>query len=346
MESWQYIRMARLRWSGRRALPPRGVGWAVFSVVLVIQTLVVLRPDAQPVRLIKIGALSESWGATPSIVGLRDGLQELGYRENHQFVIGVRFTQGNVDELPAAAGDLVRRAVDLIVATSGNAAKAAQKATDRIPIVFMGGSDPVGTGLVKSFARPGGNVTGVADLEVELIPKRMQIFLELIPSLKRLLLIYDATNAEAVSRLEMHRGAARRLGLRLVERPVRTEEEARAVITEIRKAEVDGIFSPRLLALNIPGLILEIAPNRAIPTMFDDPYYVERTGLASYAASFYGLGHQSARLVDRILKGASPADVPVEQPTRFELVINLKAAKALGLAIPPSLLARADRLIP
>jgi putative tryptophan/tyrosine transport system substrate-binding protein len=320
--------------------------WAVLAIALGIQTLIGYGSEAQTVRLIKIGALTESWGATPSVGGLRAGLQELGYRENQDFVIGVRFTQGNAADLPEAARDLVRRGVDLIVATSGNAAKAAQMATTRIPIVFMGGSDPVGAGLVESFARPGGNVTGIADLELELVPKRMEIFLELIPSLKRLLLVYDATNAAAVSRLEIHRGAAHRLGLTLVERPVRTEDEARAAISAVKKGNVDGIFSPRLLLLNIPGAILEIASKRAIPTMFDDAFYVERGGLASYAASFYGLGRQSARLVDKILKGARPGDVPVEQPTKFELVINLKAAKALGLTIPQSVLARADRVVP
>ena len=198
---------------------------------------------------------------------------------------------------------------------------------------------------MKSFARPAGNITGIVDLELELVPKRMEIFRELIPGLKRVLLVYDAANAVAVSRLEVHREAARRLGLTLVERPVRTEDEARSVISAVRKGEVDGIFPPRLLLLNIPGLILEIAPKRAIPTMFDDAFYVELGGLASYAANLYGLGRQAARLVDKILKGAKPADLPVEQPTKFELVINLKAAKALGITIPQSILGRADRVI-
>jgi putative ABC transport system substrate-binding protein len=236
--------------------------------------------------------------------------------------------------------------VDLIVVSSGdNAAKAAQMATTRIPIVFVGVSDPVGAGLVKSFARPDGNITGIADLELELVPKRMEIFRELIPGLKRILLVYDATNAVAVSRLPVHRDAAHRLGLTLVEKPVRTEDEARSVVSGIRKGEVDGIFSPRLLSLNIPGLILEIAPKRALPTMFDDPFYVERTGLASYSPDNYLLGRQAARLVDKILKGARPGDVPVEQPTKFELAINLKVAKALGITIPQSILVRADRVI-
>jgi putative ABC transport system substrate-binding protein len=325
---------------------PRLLRLAVLLIALVIQALFGLGSEAQTVRLIKIGALTESWGPTPAIVGLRDGLQELGYRENETFVIGVRFVQGNFAELPEAARALVRHGVDLIVTTAtDNAAKAAHMATTRIPIVFLGGSDPVGAGLVKSFARPGGNITGIADLEFELVPKRMEIFHELIPGLKRVLLVYDGTNPVAVSRLAVHRDAAQRLGLTLVERPVRTEDEARSVINALRKGEVDGIFSPRLLLQNIPGLILEIAPKRAIPTMFDDAFYVERGGLASYAANMYGLGRQAARLVDKILKGARPSDVPVEQPTKFELVINLKAAKALGITIPQSILGRADRVI-
>ena len=318
----------------------------VLGTVLTIAGPMARATEAQVPRLVKIGALTESWGPTPAIVGLRDGLQELGYRENQDFVIGVRFVQGNVAELPAAARALVRHGVDLIVTTSGDtAANAAKMATTKIPIVFLGGSDPVGAGLVKSFARPGGNITGIADLELELAPKRLEIFHELIPGLKRVLLVYDATSAVAISRLKVHRDAAHRLGLTLVERPVRTEDEARSVISAIRKSEVDGIFSPRLLSLNIPGLILDIAPKRAIPTMFDDVFFVERAGLASYSANNYELGRQGARLVDKILKGARPGDVPVEQPTKFELAINLKVAKALGITIPQSMLVRANRVI-
>ena len=318
----------------------------VLGVVLATAGLIGHGIAAQPHRLIKIGALTESWGPNPAIVGLRDGLQELGYREDQDFVLGVRFTQGNPAELPAAARDLVKSGVDLIVASGGgNAAKAAQTATDRIPIVFLGESDPVGRGLVKSFARPGGNITGIADLEAELVPKKLEIFRELVPALKRVLLVYDATNAAAVERLVVYRDAARRLGLTLVEKPVRSEEQARAAISGIRKGEVDGIFSPRLLSLNIPGLILEIAPKRAIPTMFDEAFFVERGALASYSANTYELGRQAARLVDKILKGAKPVDLPVEQPTRFELVINMKTAKALGIKIPQSILLRADKVI-
>ena len=325
-----------------------GTRFRLIAVAVIVAAFTARGADAQQPRVIKIGALTESWGPTPAIVGLRDGLQELGYRENEHFVIGVRFTQGNAAELPAAARELVRHGVDLIVTTEADlAAKAAQTATDRLPIVFMGGSDPVGLGLVKSFARPGGNITGIASLDIELAPKRMEIFRELVPGLKRILFVYDAANPNvAAHHLGFHREGARRLGLTLVERPVRTEDEARAVITGARKGEIDGIFSPRFLSLNIPGFILEVASRpRGIPTMFHGSFFVERGGLASYSANTHEVGRQAARLVDRIIKGAKPADLPVEQPTKFELAINLKTAKALGLTIPSSLLLRADQLI-
>ena len=300
----------------------------------------------QSARLIKIGALTESWGPSAAIVGLRDGLQALGYRENEHFVIGVRFTEGNLSDLPEAARSLVQRGSDIIVTGGGdNAAKAARLATTQIPVVFMGASDPVAAGLVKSFARPGGNVTGIADLGVELAAKRLEIFHELVPGLKRVLFAYDATDSYAVTGLGAHRDAARRLGLTLVEKAVRSQEEAQAVIGAARKTDVDGLFSPSRLSLNIPGFLLETGPKRTLPTMFHDPYFVERGGLASYSASNYQIGRQAARIVAKIMKGAKPADVPVEQPTEFELVVNLKTAKALGLTIPPSIMVRANRLI-
>jgi putative tryptophan/tyrosine transport system substrate-binding protein len=324
---------------------PRGV-LPVLGIVLAIAGAAVCVTGAQSPRLVKIGALTESWGPTPAIVGLRDGLQELGYRENQDFAIGVRFVQGNLSELPEAARALTRQGVDVIVTSGGDhSTKAAQQATTMIPIVFLEATDPVGAGFVKSLARPGGNITGFADLGLELVPKGLEIFRDLVPRLRRVLLVYDATNDVTVSQLPVHRDAAQRLGLTLVERPVRTEDEARSAISAIKKSEIDGIFSPRVLSQNIPGLILEIAPKRGIPTMFETPFYVERAGLASYGADKYALGRQAARLVDKILKGAKPGDIPVEQPTKFELSINLKAAKALGIVVPQSMLLRADRLI-
>ncbi len=291
-----------------------------------------------------IGALTESWGPTPSMVALRDGLVELGYRENEQFVIGVRFTQGDGAALLAAARELVRQGVDLIFTSDENAAKAAQAATNRIPIVFTDVGDPLGLGLVQAFAKPGGNITGVTGLSLELAPKRLDVFREIIPSLKRVLLPYNVTDSYAVAEARVYRDAARRLGIVLVEKPLRSQEEAEAALAQVRKGDVDGILKPRGISLNIPGFILEAAALRGIPTMFVGTWYVERGGLASYAESSHESGRQAARLVDKLLKGTNPAGIPVEVNTKIEFAINVKTARALGVTIAPEVLFRADRV--
>lgn len=160
-----------------------------------------------------------------------------------------------------------------------------------------------------------------------------------------MLLPYDADDRHAVSQLDSYRHAARRLRITLVEQPVRTLEEARTVLDGVRKGEVDGILSPRFLSLNIPGFIIETGRRRGIPTMLHNAFLLEQGGLASYAANYYEISRQASRLVDKIIKGEKPADIPVEQATRFELVINRKTARSPGLTIPPSILLRADRLI-
>jgi putative ABC transport system substrate-binding protein len=282
----------------------------------------------------RIGALTESWGPTPGFVGLRDGLLALGYREHEQFDIGVRFTQGDISALSAAARQLVQYGVDLIFAADDASAKAAQRTTTQIPIVFTGVSNPVELGLVESFARPGGNITGVADLRRELNAKRLELFQQLIPGLQRVLLLYDANDVFAKAAAGIYRHAARQLDMVLVEKPVHTEAEARAALAEVRPGDVQGIMQPLTLSLNIPGLLLEVTTQRGIPTMFDAEFYVERGGLASYGPDFYESGRQAARLVDKILKGEAPADIPVEVNNGIKFTINLKTMKALGLTIP------------
>ena len=298
-------------------------------------------------RPLRIGALTESWGPTPGIVGLRDGLRALGYREDEQFVLGVRFTQGHLAALPAAARELVQLGVDLLFASDVPAAKAAQLATTQIPIVFMGlGGNPVGMGLIQSFAQPGGNITGVVNLAVDLGPKRLEMFRELIPGLHRVLFPYDPTDALSMAALRGYREAARRLGLVLLEQPVRTLAEAQTTLARVRKDEVDGILQPPHIAWNIPGFIVETAKQQGIPTMFDDVFWAERGGgLASYGPDTYASGQQAARLVDKIFKGTKPAELPVETNAKIEFVINLKVAEALGLTIDPVVLYQADRLV-
>ena len=202
--------------------------WSVALVALLViskllTSSVGAEEHAQP---IKIGVLTESWGPTPEAVGLRDGLVELGYRENEQFVLGVRFTQGDLTALPAAARELVQYKVDLIFTPDESDAKAVQMATTHIPIVFSVLGDPVGLGLIQSFARPGGNITGVTGLYLELSPKRLELFREIVPGLKRVLYLYDAADAAAVTEAKVYREAAHRLGIELIEKSVQTEEEA------------------------------------------------------------------------------------------------------------------------
>jgi putative ABC transport system substrate-binding protein len=274
---------------------------------------------------------------------VRDGLLALGYRENEHFVIGVRFTQGDLAALPAAARELVQYGVDLIV-TSTVEVKAAQMATTRIPIVCMC-EEPVGLGVVQSFARPGGNITGVTHLSLELGPKRLQIFQELMPGLKRVLFPYNANDARSVALATAYRDAAHRLGVALVEKPVRTEAEAQTTLAQVRQSEVDGILAPEGASLNLPGFVLEAATQRVVPTMFDAAFWVEQGALASYGPDYDDTGRQAARLVDKIFNGAHPAEIPVEVNSKIEFVINLQTAKILGLTSPPEVLYQADRLI-
>ena len=189
--------------------------WTFVLILLLASSMLVNNSAGAGERAkpFQIGALTIAWGPTPGIVGLRDGLLELGYRENEQFVIGVRFTEGKLAELPAAARDLVQYGVDLIVAALEAPAKAAQMATSRIPIVFTEMGDPLGAGLIQSFARPGGNITGVTDLYLELGPKRLEVFREIVPGLKRVLFPYDPTDVYSVAEARAYRDAARRLGI-------------------------------------------------------------------------------------------------------------------------------------
>lgn len=300
---------------------------------------------AEQARPIRIGALTDSWGPTPGVVGLRDGLLELGYRESRDFVIGVRFTQGDVKELPAAARELIQQEVDILFTSNPSAAEAAQRATSKIPIVFANAGDPVGLGLIRGFSQPGGNITGVTDLDLELGPKRLELLHEIIADLQRVLFLHDPAEAFSVAEARGYRQAAQRAGIALMEKAVRTEEDARSTIARLRKGEAQGIVAPRSLSLNIPGFILDATSQKAMPTMFPDIWYVENGGLVSYSPDFHQSGRMAARLVDKILKGADPGKIAVEVNTQIELVINVKVAKGLGLEIPPRVLFRADRLI-
>ena len=294
---------------------------------------------------VRIGALTVSWGPPPGVVGLIEGLVAMGYRENEDFVIGVRFTQGDMSALPAAAREMVRDGVDIIFCVGESEAKAAQQATTTNPIVFAAVGDPVGQGLIDSYARPGGNITGVTDLEIVLSAKRLQLFKELLPRLKRVLVPYSASNAHHAANVTQYRAAAPRLGIVLVERKLRTMEEARDALARVRKEDFDGILAARDADLNIPGFVLETTARQGIPSMFASSFWLKDGAFASYGPSLVASGRQAARLVDKIIKGANPGEIPVEVDQYFEFAINLKAAKALGITIPREVLYQADRIL-
>lgn len=301
---------------------------------------------AKPSRPILIGALTESWGPTPPIVGLRDGLVQLGYREDQDFFLGVRFTQGNRDALPSAARELVAAGADVLFTDSNATAQAAQHATTDIPIVFAGVEDPVEAGLIKSFAKPGGNLTGIASLDVELGPKRLQLFHALVPTLKRVLLLYAANDISAQQAAQLYRWAAQRLDITLVEKVVHTEEEVQTTLADLPQLNVDGMLAPRCCALNISGFILEAAKQRALPSMHvNRTFWIEHGALTAFGANHYDLGFQAARFMDKIMKGAHPSTIPVEANSSIEFTINLQQAKTLGLTIDPAVLVQADYVV-
>jgi ABC-type uncharacterized transport system substrate-binding protein len=320
-----------------RALGKRWQRWGLGALALFVVSLGLWTSDARGAaraRPVRLGALTESWGPTPPIVGLRDGLRALGYREDEDFYLGVRFTQGDHTALAVAAQELIDAGAALLFADSNRTATALQQATTQRPIVFAAVEDPVGSGLVQSFAQPGGNITGVASLDIELGPKRLHMFQQLVPGLRRVLFLYEATDVYAQEAAKGYRAAARRLGLVLDEQLVRTTEEVQTLLSQARQRQVDGLLAPRCCALNIPGLILQAATEQRLPTMFvTQVYWMERGALASFGSNTYVAGRQAARLVDKILRGAPPAQMPVEGNAMIQFTINLQTAAALGLVL-------------
>jgi putative ABC transport system substrate-binding protein len=322
--------------------------WQIIVITRLVMLSEWITPDmshAKRARPIRVGALTESWGPSTNIVGLRDGLQKLGYREDEDFFLGVRFTQGNLAELPVAARELVQHGVDLLFTSGVNAIKAAQGATQSLPIVFTNVDDPVAFGLVQSYARPGGNMTGVTDLSLQLGPKRLELFREMIPGLQRVLFPYDVTDIASAEELQIYRQAADHLGIELVERTLRTQTEAQETLTRRQNETVQGLLAPRQFSLNIPGFVLQVTSEQAMATMFSEVFFVEHGGLASYGPNLYESGQLAARLVDKILKGTNPSEIPVEVNNKIKFAINLKVAQKLELTIPPVVLYQADRII-
>ena len=306
----------------------------------------------QPKKVSRIGYLSNAYAATDSArtEGIRLTLRNLGYIEGQNIAFEYRYGDGKVDRAPELAAELVRLKVDIIVVGSGDLwIRAAKNATKTIPIVMMGqGSDPVRAGFVESLARPGGNVTGLTALNRELGGKRLELLKEAVPKPSRVAFLYDpASQLGSQEVKEVLPADARSLKLTIEPWEIRAVEDFEKVFAALNKQRPDGLYVNTAGGVMRPNQkrIVDFALKSRLPSMCGSRGYVEAGALMSYGADLADSYRRVAYYVDKILKGAKPADLPVEQPTKFELVINLKTAKQIGLTIPPTVLARADKVI-
>jgi putative ABC transport system substrate-binding protein len=306
----------------------------------------------QPKKVPRIGYLSSGDPASESArsEGVRLALRELGYIEGQNVAFEYRYAERKQDRSPELAAELVRLKVDIIVVAGGARwIRPAMTATKTIPIVMVGvGPDPVNAGLIESLARPGGNVTGITNLNTELGGKRLELFKEAVPKLARVAVLYDPASQNSISEVkEVLPAVARALGLTLRSWEVRATDGFERVFVALNKERPDGLYLPPggpLIFANVRR-VANLALKSLLPSMYNIREAIDAGGLMYYGADLSESYRRVAYYVDRILKGAKPADLPVEQPTKFELVINLKTAKQIGLTIPQSMLYRADKVI-
>jgi putative ABC transport system substrate-binding protein len=302
----------------------------------------------QPTKLPVIGYLNPtSPGANaPNVAAFRQGLNEASYIEGKNLAIEYRWAEGHQDRLPALAADLVGRKVDLIAASGDAAALAAKSATSTIPIVFFVGGDPVAMGVVNSLARPGGNLTGVAFMAAELLPKRLELLSELVPQAGVIALLVNPNDPNAERFIGELQEAANAKGLQLPILKAGAESEINIAFDSLAQLHAGAlVVSPNAFFASRREQFVALAANHAVPAVYTGREFPAAGGLISYGASLTNVFRQVGVYAGKILKGSKPADLPVQQPTTFELVVNLKTAKALGLTVPPSILARADEVI-
>ncbi len=302
----------------------------------------------QPAKVARVGYLGFGTAAATAtrIEALRAGLNSLGYTEGKNIAIEFRFAE-TTDQLQEFAAQLVTVNVDVIFATSSTEVGAARKATKTIPIVFATHADPVGTAHVASLARPGGNATGLSVLQSELTTKAIELLKEVVPAAKRFGVLSSPTVPSHMPTMKAAEGAAERLGVTLHAALVRSVEEFEEAFAELTRADVQAVFvaASSLTVRSRPELLAQLAVKHRLPSMFGSRDNVAVGGLMSHAPDQLELTRRSAVYIDKILKGSKPADLPVEQASQYQLVINLKTAKMLGLTVPPTLLARADEVI-
>jgi len=322
-----------------------------FLVILTLSLLVAPRTAEaqQATHVHRIGRLSPGSPTepNPNLEAFRQGLRTLGYVEGQNLIMESRYAEGREERLPALAAELVRLQVEVIVAGGTSTIRAVQHATRTIPIVMAVSYDPVGRGLVASLARPGGNTTGVSSLGTELPGKRLELLKEMVPQSARVAVLANPAAGGYASVMHNLTRAAQALGLHLRVVELRRAEELDPAFATMTRAGMDALLvvSDPALMDGLRGRTVDLAATHRLPAMYDWRELVVAGGLMAYGPSLPDMSQRAASYVARILKGAKPADLPVEQPTTFELVITLKAAKALGLTIPPALLCQANEVI-
>ena len=317
-------------------------GLLSWLVVFMVATGVSAQP---PRRTVRVGILNAGAAQDARVEAFRDGLRELGYVEGQNLVITYRWADGRQDRLPELAADLVASNVEVIVAI-GPTVWAVKQQTTTVPIVIAFSGDPVGTGLVSNLARPGGNLTGVSFMSSDLAAKRLDLLKQMFPRTTRVAVLFNPAERASTPELRETEAAARTIGVTLQRLEGRQADDLERLFAAAARERADAVivFTHGFAVLN-RGRIIELAARHGLPTIYGWREFVDAGGLMSYGPDVQAVVRRAASYVDRIVKGAKPGDLPIEQPTRLELIINLKTAKSLGLTIPPSLLLRAERVI-
>jgi putative ABC transport system substrate-binding protein len=325
---------------------------AVSSILIVVAllTLALIAGAQQPAKIPRVGILFIGGRDQPHLEAFKQGLRERGYTEGKNIVLDYRYAEGNVDRLPSLAAELVQLKVDVIVTTSGNSARAARQATRAIPIVLTTGADPVKTGLAESLAKPGGNVTGLSIIEEDLSGKRVEILTETFPKMTRVAYLWNpvavAYSASGNLSYDQVEKATKAVGVQLLSYKVSSFAEIKKAFADMPKVRPHAlvVLQSPLMTLNSKRIV-ELALEQHLPGMYPSNQFVQEGGLMAYGPVIADLYRRAATYVDKILKGTKPTELPIEQPMKFELVINLRTAKQIGVTIPPNVLLRADKVI-